>query len=121
MEHEDRAESLEAELERLDEHSNEVGDQIDDVRRDWEAKEDDPAVPGAQPDPDEEESPVTETPKPSDQLPEEGPAEHVHDDTPGSGEEESPGAHGKERTGTGNPDAAGAEREGDDQGDEPGA
>ena len=50
MEHEEHAE----ELERLDEHSDEVGERIDDARRDWEAKEDDPAVPGAQPDPGDE-------------------------------------------------------------------
>ena len=57
MEHDEQAEKLAQELERLDEHSDEVGERIDDARRDWEAKEDDPAVPGAQPDPgDEEES-----------------------------------------------------------------
>jgi hypothetical protein len=57
MEHEEQGERLESELERLDEHSDEVGERIDETRREWEAKEDDPAVPGAQPDPgDEEES-----------------------------------------------------------------
>jgi hypothetical protein len=49
MEHEEQTEKLARELERLDEHSGEVGDRIDETRREWEAKEDDPAVPGAQP------------------------------------------------------------------------
>ena len=49
MEHEEQAEKLSRELERLDQHSEEVGEQIDEARREWEAKEDDPAVPGAQP------------------------------------------------------------------------
>ena len=61
MDHDEQAEKLAQELERLDEHSDEVGERIDDARRDWEAKEDDPAVPGAQPDPsDEEETPSEE-------------------------------------------------------------
>jgi septal ring factor EnvC (AmiA/AmiB activator) len=50
MEHEEQGEKLESELERLEEHSDDVGEQIDETRREWEAKEDDPAVPGAQPD-----------------------------------------------------------------------
>jgi hypothetical protein len=55
MEHEEQAEKLADELDRLDEHSDEVGEQIDDARRDWEAKEEDLSVPGAQPDPDADE------------------------------------------------------------------
>jgi hypothetical protein len=51
MEHDQQAERLAKELERLKEHSDEVGEQIDDARREWEAKEDDPTVSGAQPDP----------------------------------------------------------------------
>jgi hypothetical protein len=54
MEHEEQAEKLADELDRLDEHSDEVGERIDEVRRDWQAKEEDPTVPGAQPDPDDE-------------------------------------------------------------------
>ncbi len=54
---------------------------------------------------------MTETPKPSDQRPEEAPADHVPDDTGRGEDDESPGARGKERTATGNPDAAGAHRE----------
>ena len=58
---------------------------------------------------------MTETPDQSDQLPEEGPSEYTPDDTgrPGSQEGESPGNPGEEETGTGNPDAAGADEEGD--------
>ena len=54
MEHDEHAEELEQEAEKLAEHSEEVGDQIDEARREWEAKEDDPSVPGAQPPSDEE-------------------------------------------------------------------
>ncbi|MEA2403155.1 MAG: hypothetical protein QOK00_3558 [Thermoleophilaceae bacterium] len=57
MEHDERAEELEREAEVLEQHAERVGEHIEDARRDWEAKEDDPTVPGAQPDPgDEEES-----------------------------------------------------------------
>ena len=56
---------------------------------------------------------MTETPEQSDQLPEEGPAEQVQDDSGGRpAEDESPGVPGGEETGTGNPDAAGADEEG---------
>jgi hypothetical protein len=45
------------EEDKLEQHSEVVGKHIEEARRDWEAKENDPAVPGAQPDPgDEEES-----------------------------------------------------------------
>jgi hypothetical protein len=56
MEHEEHTDKLARELERLDEHSGEVGERIDEARREWEAKEDDPAVPGAQPEPGADES-----------------------------------------------------------------
>ena len=58
MEHEERADELEQEAEQLDDHSDAVGEHIEDARREWEAKEDDPAVPGAQPDPGEDEESV---------------------------------------------------------------
>jgi hypothetical protein len=58
VEHEERAEELEQEADRLDDHSDAVGEHIEDARREWEAKEDDPAVPGAQPDPGEDEESV---------------------------------------------------------------
>jgi hypothetical protein len=58
MEHEEQAERMEDDAEKMEEHSDQLGERIDDVESDWERKEEDPAVPGAQPDPDEEEEPV---------------------------------------------------------------
>jgi hypothetical protein len=56
---------------------------------------------------------VTETPRESDQLPEEAPAEQVPDDTVGDAPdketERTPGVPGEEGTATGNPDAAGSD------------
>jgi hypothetical protein len=101
MEHEEEARELERDAEKLQEHSDDVGEQIEETRREWEAKEQDPSIPGAQPDPEE-----------SDQLPEEGPGEQVHDDTgrPARKEaEKNPGVPGGEGTATGNPDAAGSD------------
>jgi hypothetical protein len=72
MEHDEQAEKLAQELERLDEHSDEVGERIDEARRDWEAKEDDPAVPGAQPDPGDEEESVPGVGADEETLSEEG-------------------------------------------------
>jgi hypothetical protein len=55
---------------------------------------------------------VTETPDQSEQLPEEGPPEQVHEDTSGNrGSDHSPGVPGEDDTATGNPDAAGADEE----------
>ena len=50
-----------------------------------------------------------ETPDQSDQLPEEGQPEATPDDSTGEHGTENPGVPGEEETGTGNPDAAGAE------------
>jgi hypothetical protein len=72
MEHEEESEKLSRELDRLDEHSEEVGEQIDEARREWEAKEDDPAVPGAQPDPGDEEESVPGVGADEETLSEEG-------------------------------------------------
>ena len=72
MEHEEQSEKLSRELDRLDEHSEEVGDQIDEARREWETKEDDPAVPGAQPDPGDEEESVPGVGADEETLSEEG-------------------------------------------------
>jgi len=72
MEHEEQAEKLQRELERLDEHSDEVGEDIDGARREWEAKEDDPMVPGAQPDPGDEEESVPGVAADEETLSEEG-------------------------------------------------
>jgi hypothetical protein len=49
---------MEHEEEKLEQHSDVVGDHIDDARRDWESKQEDPSVPGAQPDEGEDEESV---------------------------------------------------------------
>jgi hypothetical protein len=58
MEHEEQADQPDQRADRMQRESEEVGDHIDDTRRDWEAKERDPTVPGAQPDAADEEEPV---------------------------------------------------------------
>jgi hypothetical protein len=72
MEHEEQTEKLSKELERLDEHSDEVGERIDEARRDWKAREDDPSVPGAQPDPEDDEESVPGVAADEETLSEEG-------------------------------------------------
>jgi len=47
---------MEHDAERMEHDSDRVGDHIDEARKGWEAKEQDPRVPGAQPDADEEET-----------------------------------------------------------------
>ena len=42
----------EDQVDRLEERSDALGEQIDDTRRDWEAKKEDPDVPGAAGDPE---------------------------------------------------------------------
>jgi len=84
----------------MEEQSERVGEHIEETKRDWEAKEDDPTVPGAQP-------------EQSDQLPEEGPPGQAPDDGGDAGTDDSPGVPGEEDTATGNPDAAGADEEGE--------
>jgi hypothetical protein len=71
-EHDEQAEDLEREADHLEEHSDKVGERIDDTRRDWEAKEQDPSVPGAQPDPGEQEKAVPSRQADEDELTEEG-------------------------------------------------
>ena len=63
---------MERDAERLDEESDRVGEHIEDARRDWEAKEQDPSVPGAQPDPGEEQEPVAGAETDEELLDEEG-------------------------------------------------
>jgi hypothetical protein len=72
VEHEEQAERMERDAERLEQESDRVGDHIDDARREWEAKEQDPSVPGAQPDPGEEEEPVAGAEADEETLREEG-------------------------------------------------
>ena len=49
---------MEREADRMEEQSERVGDEIDETRREWEAKERDRRVPGAQPGPGEEEESI---------------------------------------------------------------
>jgi hypothetical protein len=53
IEHDEKAEELEREANALEHDSERVGTRIDETRRDWAAKEQDPTVPGAQADPDD--------------------------------------------------------------------
>ena len=71
-EHDEKAQQLEREAEDLEERSDRVGEHIDDTRRDWESKEQDPSVPGAQPDPGDEEESVPGVAADEDRLSEEG-------------------------------------------------
>ena len=48
---------MERDAERMEHESDRVGDHIDEARKDWDAKEQDPSVPGALPDPDKEQEP----------------------------------------------------------------
>jgi hypothetical protein len=114
MEHDEQAERLEREVEDMEKRSGALGEQIEETRRDWKAKEDDPAISGAQPDPadDKEEDTMSETPQESDQLPEEAPEGQVPDDSSGPSRPEADdtsGAADDEGTATGNPDAAGSD------------
>jgi hypothetical protein len=49
MEHEEQADRMEQEADRMEEASDELSDRIEETRRDWEHKENDPSMPGAQP------------------------------------------------------------------------
>lgn len=57
-EHERQADRMEEDAERMEQHSEQFGERIEGIESDWERKEQDPAVPGARPGPDEEEQPV---------------------------------------------------------------
>ena len=47
---------MEEDAERMEEHSEKLGDRIADAEGDWERKEQDASVPGAQPNEDEDET-----------------------------------------------------------------
>ena len=72
MGQEEPAKRLERDAGRMEEESDRVGQTIDDARRDWESKEQDASVPGAQPDPGEEEEPVAGVEGDEERLDEEG-------------------------------------------------
>ncbi len=87
---------MERDAERMEHDSDRVGDNIDEARKDWEAKEQDPSVPGAQPEPDEEQEAGAG-------------ADEEQEPVAGAQADESPGVPGEDDTATGNPDAAGSE------------
>ena len=102
---------MEEDAERMEEHSDQLGERIDDIQSDWEQQGAGPRGPRRPARPSRAEDDMTETPDQSDQLPEEAPPEVVPEDDSGSdeGESESPGVPGEEETSTGNPDNAGAD------------
>jgi hypothetical protein len=72
MEHDEQAERLEREAQEMERRSEDVGDRIEETKRDWEAKEDDPSVPGARPDPEESEESMPGVAADEDLIDEEG-------------------------------------------------
>ena len=72
LEHERQADRMEEDAERMEQHSEQFGERIEDIESDWERKEQDPAVPGARPDRDEEEQPVPGVNADEEVLSEEG-------------------------------------------------
>ena len=55
MEHDEQADRMEEDADRLEQHNEQLGERIDEVKDDWDRKEQDVSVPGAQPDADEDE------------------------------------------------------------------
>jgi hypothetical protein len=72
MEHDEQADRLEEDADKLEQHNEQLGERIDNVRDDWERKEKDASVPGAQPDPDEEEESVPGVDADEEKVSEEG-------------------------------------------------
>ena len=72
MEHEEHAERLDHEADDMEHQADKVGEHIDETRSDWEAKEEDPSVPGAQPDTGEEKEPVAGAEADEETVSEEG-------------------------------------------------
>jgi hypothetical protein len=67
-EHEEHADRVERELDDMQEHSDHLGEDVEEARKDWESKQRDPAVPGATGDPDAAEG----GPEPEQQYPSKG-------------------------------------------------
>lgn len=63
---------MERDLERMEHESERVGEHIEDARDEWEEKERDSQVPGAQPDPGEDEQPVAGAETDPDEVREQG-------------------------------------------------
>jgi hypothetical protein len=90
QEYDEQAEAAERELAEMEERSGQVGEHIDAARKDWEAKQADPAVPGAAGNPERAAEggrhPETAYPAkgPQDEVSTEDPADNDRgiDDTP---------------------------------------
>ncbi len=61
MEHDEQADKLEREADKLEQESSRVGNEIEEAKREWEQRQEDPSVPGAQPEEDERPVPGVET------------------------------------------------------------
>jgi hypothetical protein len=72
MEHDEQADRMEEDADKLEQHSEQLGERIEDVKEDWERKEHDASVPGAQPDPGEDEEPVAGVDADEETMSEEG-------------------------------------------------
>jgi hypothetical protein len=72
MEHDEQADRLEDDADTLEQHSDQLGERIEDIQDDWERKEQDASVPGARPDPGEEEESVPGVNADEDVVNEEG-------------------------------------------------
>ena len=67
--HQRQADAMEHEADEMEERSERLEDEISDARKDWERKQDDPAVPGAVGGEDEDED---DQPPPEQQYPAKG-------------------------------------------------
>jgi hypothetical protein len=72
VEHDEQGQEMERDADRMEHEADRVGEHIDEARKDWEAKEQDPSVPGAQPDEGEEQEPVAGAESDEEILDEEG-------------------------------------------------
>jgi predicted nucleic acid-binding Zn-ribbon protein len=68
-EHDRQADRLEREMDDMEQQSERLGDNIDETRKDWEAKKQDPSVPGATADRDAD---GDDEPPPEQQYPAKG-------------------------------------------------
>jgi phage shock protein A len=72
MEHEEQADRMEQDADKLEQHSEQLGERIDNVEDDWEQKEQDVSVPGAQPESAEDEESLSGVETDEDTTREEG-------------------------------------------------
>jgi hypothetical protein len=68
MEHEEKERRLAREADRMEDESELVEEDIEKARREWEGKQQDPSVPGAQPEPGSEEESIPGVESDEDEL-----------------------------------------------------